>query len=68
MDGSEGRVIDTTHSERLLLSKVLCLGLDSLKPGDSPMPDPLCLPKDTLALVRVFVLLPCSAWLAAAKL
>lgn len=29
----------------------------SLKPDDSLMPDPLCLPKDILALIRFFLFL-----------
>lgn len=48
---------DTSQTKHLLLSKVLCLGLDSLKPDDSLMPDPLCLPKDILALIRFFLFL-----------
>ena len=55
--GVEEGQIDISQTKHLLLSKVLCLGLASLKPDDSLMPDPLCLPRDILALIRFFSLL-----------
>lgn len=55
--GVEEGQIDTSQTKHLLLSKVLCLGLASPKPDDSLMPDPLCLPRDILALIRFFSLL-----------
>lgn len=60
LEGVEGGQIDTSQTKRLLLSKVLCLDLDSLKPVDSLMPDPLGLPRDTVALIRFFSFLLCS--------
>lgn len=45
---------DTSQTKHLLLSKVLCLGLDSPKP-DPLMPDPMRLPRDILALIRLFL-------------
>lgn len=58
--GLEEGQIDSSQTKHLLLSKVLCLGLDRLKPHDSLMPDPLCLPRDILALIRFFLFLPYS--------
>lgn len=52
--GPEGGQTDTSQTKHLLLSKVLCLDVDSLKPDDSLMPDPLRLPRDTVALIRFF--------------
>lgn len=49
----EGR-IDTSQTKLLLLSKVQCLDLASLQP-DPRMPDPVCLPRDILALIRFFL-------------
>lgn len=60
MDGTGGvrkGKSDSSQTKHLLLSKVLCLGSDSLKPDESLMPDPLCLPRDILALIRFFLFL-----------